>query len=85
MRVQIDQPRHDNEPAHIDDLGAASAEVVADFDDLCVAKSDVGLLIAPGRWVDDTAAFENQIRHLHASNKIRRCHRLSSRDLQGRR
>src|SRR5580704_5652412 len=79
MRVKIDQPRHDEQPAHIDNLGAAGGEVAPDFGYLSVAEGDVGRLVAPARRVDDAAASENQIRHMHASGKIWRWHKTRIR------
>jgi hypothetical protein len=39
MRVEIDQPRHDEQPAHIDNLGAAGVEVAPDFGYLSAVSS----------------------------------------------
>src|SRR5580692_7724157 len=64
MRVEIDQPRHDEQPAHIDNLGAAGGEVAPDFGYLSVAEGDVGRLVAPARRVDDAAASADQNRHI---------------------
>jgi hypothetical protein len=70
MRVKIDQPWHDEQPTHIDNLGTAGGEVAPDFGYLSIAEGDVGRLVAPARRVDDAAASENQIRHMHASRTI---------------
>jgi hypothetical protein len=70
MCVEVDQPGHDDQPAHIDDLGTAGGEVACDFGYFSVAEGDVGRLVVPARRVDDAAASENQIRHMHALGKI---------------
>jgi hypothetical protein len=70
MCVKIDHPGHDEQPTHIDDLGAAGRQVARDFGYLSVAEGDVGRLVAPARRVDDAAASEDQIRHAHPSHKF---------------
>jgi hypothetical protein len=69
MRVEVDQPRHDDQPTHIDDLGIADREIMPDFSYSSVGEDDVGRLVAPGRRVDNTAACEDQIPHMRASVK----------------
>jgi len=69
MRVEIDQPGHDEQSAHIDDLSITGPRVAPDFGHLSVAESDVSRLVAPARRVDDTTASENQIRHTLAPSK----------------
>jgi hypothetical protein len=63
MGVEVDQPRHDEQPAHIDGLGAADREFAPEPGYLAVAESDIGGLVAPARRVDDAAASEDHIRH----------------------
>jgi hypothetical protein len=63
MRVEIDQPGHDEQPACIDDLGTVGGKIAPDFGYLSVAEGDVCRLVSPARRVDYPAAFENQIRH----------------------
>jgi hypothetical protein len=70
MCVEVDQTGHDDQPAHIDDLGTAGGEVARDFSYFSVAESDVGRLVAPAGRVDDAAAFEDQIRHSNPSHKF---------------
>ena len=47
MCVKVDQTGHDDQPAHIDDLGTAGGEVARDFTYFSVAESDVGRLARP--------------------------------------
>jgi hypothetical protein len=75
MRVKIDQPGYDEEPARIDNLTAG--EIMPDRGHFAVAKSDVGHLVASTRRVDDPPASENQIRHVPASGKIGRCNKAA--------
>src|SRR5215475_11641363 len=63
MRVEIDQPGHDDQPADIDGLRIAGGEIPPDFDHLSAVQGNVGRLVAPARRVDDAAASEYQIRH----------------------
>jgi hypothetical protein len=53
MRVEIDQPGYDKEPAHIDDLTSARGEVGRNFAYLSVVEGDIGRLVMPARRVDD--------------------------------
>ena len=69
MSVEVDEPRHDEQPMHIDDIGIAGGEVAPDFSYFSVAEGDVGGLVASARRVDDVAVLEDQIRHTHASGK----------------
>src|SRR6476646_6432751 len=41
MRVEIDQPGHDEQSAHIDDLSTTGSRVAPDFGHLSVAERDV--------------------------------------------
>jgi hypothetical protein len=66
MRVEVNQPRHDEQPARIDDLGIFDGVVTPDFGYLSVAEGDVGRLVAPTRGIDDAAASEDQIPHMRA-------------------
>jgi hypothetical protein len=70
MCVEVDQTGHDDQPAHIDDLGTSGGEVARDFGYFSVAEGDVGRLGASARRVDDAAASEDQIRHAHPSHKF---------------
>src|SRR5215472_1375646 len=58
MRVEIDQPGHDEPPADINGLRIAGGEIPPDFDNLSAAQGSVGRLVAPARRVDDAAASE---------------------------
>ena len=69
MRVEVDQPGHDDQPTHVDDLRIAGGEITPDFSYFSVAEGDVGRLVAPARRVDNTAACEDQIPHMRASGK----------------
>src|SRR5215470_13713579 len=53
MRVEIDQPGYDKEPAHIDDLTSARGEVGPNFAYLSVVEGDIGRLVMPAPRVDD--------------------------------
>src|SRR5438128_2511517 len=64
MRVEIDQPGHDEEPAGVDDFGSTTGEVVPGPGYLPIAKSDVGHLVAPACRIDDPSAADNQICHV---------------------
>src|SRR3974390_143833 len=55
MRVEIDQPRCDEQPTHVHDFTAARGEVGPDFAYLSITEGDIGLLVAPARWVDDAS------------------------------
>jgi len=59
MRVEVDQPGHDDQPTHIDDLGIAGREIMPDFSYSSIGEGNVGRLVAPGRRVDNTAACED--------------------------
>ena len=61
MRVEIDQPRHDEEPARIHNLGAAVGQIVPELDYLSFAKRDVDDFVAAARRINDPAAFESVI------------------------
>jgi hypothetical protein len=67
--VEIDQPGRDEQPAHINGLGAAGGQITPDFSYSSVAEGDVGHLVASACWVDNTAACEDQIPHVRASLK----------------
>jgi hypothetical protein len=67
--VEVDQPGHDEQPAHINGLGAAGGQITPDFSYSSVAEGDVGHLVASACWVDNTAAGEDQIPHVRASLK----------------
>src|SRR5215471_2736349 len=69
VRVEIDQPGHDEQPAHINGLGTAGREIAPDFSYFSVAEGDIGHLVASVCWVDNTAACEDQIPHVRASLK----------------
>src|SRR5689334_667163 len=59
MRVEIDQPGYDKQPAHVHDLATARGEVGPDFAYLSVTEGDIGRLVSPARRVDDAAALEH--------------------------
>ena len=63
MGVEIDQPRHDKEPAHIDDLRSDAGQIAPDLGDLSVGKGYVGYPVAAARRIDDATTCENQIRN----------------------
>jgi hypothetical protein len=69
MRVEVDQPGHDQQPAHIDDLGTAGGEVTPDLSYSSVAEGNVGRLVAPARRVNNPAASEDQIRHMRVLDR----------------
>lgn len=69
MPVEVDQPRHDEQPAHIKDLGISGGEVMPDFGYLSVAEADIGRLVVSARRIDDAAASEDQILHMRVSDK----------------
>ena len=70
MRVEVDQPGHDEQPAHIDGLGTAGGKIMPDFSYLSVAEGDVGRLVAPGRRVIMRPPVRIRSRILRASGKI---------------
>src|ERR1700751_5279683 len=72
MRVEIDQPGHDQKPARIDDFLTAGREIRPDRSNFSIAKINVARLVAAARLIDDAATSEDQICHVHASGKIRR-------------
>src|SRR6516162_4361118 len=59
MRMEIDQPGYDKQPAHVHDLTTACGEVGPDFAYLSVTEGDIGRLVTPARGVDDAAALEH--------------------------
>jgi hypothetical protein len=61
MRVEIQQPGHDEKPARIDDFGTAAGKVMPDPGHFSVAKRNIGRLIAAVRRIDDAATSEDQI------------------------
>src|SRR5438128_11485693 len=63
MRVEIDQPGHDEEPAGVDNV-AAAGEIMPDRGHLSIAASDVGRLVAPACRIDNPSAADNQICHV---------------------
>src|SRR6516162_5121991 len=69
MRVEVDQPGHDQQPPHIDDLATAGGKVTPDLSYLSVAEGNVGRLVAPARRVNNAAASEDQIRHMRVSDR----------------
>src|SRR5215831_11701230 len=73
VRVEIDQPRHDEEPARIHDLRAIVGEIVSDLDDLSPAKRDVDDFVAAERRINDTPAFEDQVGHTRTSAETGWC------------
>jgi hypothetical protein len=61
MRVQVDQPGHDEEPAGIDNLTAG--EIMPDRSHFPLAKGDVGRLVASACRIDNATTPENQVSH----------------------
>ena len=82
VRVEINQPRHDEEPAHIDGLGSDAGQIAPDLGHLSVGKGYVGYPVAAARRIDDATTCENQIRntpqlargrhHRHPEERLRR-------------
>src|SRR5215471_16722631 len=79
VRVKIDQPRHDEEPARIHNLGAAVGEIVPELDYLSFAKRDVDDFVAAARRINDPATSEDQVGHMRTSAETRRCDKTAKR------
>src|SRR6516165_8027571 len=79
VRVEIDQPRHDEEPARINDLRAVVAEIVSDLDHLSFAKRDVDDFVAAARRINDAAASEDQVGHMRTSAETGWCDKTAKR------
>src|SRR5215831_18336185 len=73
VRVKIDQPRHDEEPARIHGLGAVVGEIVSELDYLSFAKRDVDDFVAVARRINETAASEDQVGHMRTSAETGWC------------
>jgi hypothetical protein len=61
--VQVDQPRHDQKPTRIDDLGPSVGKIAADRFDPAIGESDIGRLVAFACRIYDATAPQDQIRH----------------------
>src|SRR6516165_6531224 len=79
VRVEINQPRHDEEPVRIHDLPAIVGEIVSDLDYLSFAKRDVDDFVAAARRINDTAASEDQVGHTRASAETGWCDKTAKR------
>ena len=56
VRVEVDQPGHDQKPTCIDDLGPSAGKIGADRFDPTVGETDIGRLVASARGIDDATA-----------------------------
>jgi hypothetical protein len=59
MRVEIDQPGYDKQPARVHDLTTARGEAGPNFGYLSLAEGDIRCLVTPARRVNDAAALEH--------------------------
>jgi hypothetical protein len=79
--VEVDQPGHDEEPAHIHNLGPDALQFAPDLGHLSVCKGYVGYSIAAARRIDNAPILKDQVCHLlPAPGKIQY---YTSRCLQG--
>src|SRR5437016_9223005 len=61
--VQVDETRHDDQAARVDDFRPAQRQTGPERRDPAIAKADIGNLVAPVRRIDDPAALEDEIQH----------------------
>src|SRR5215831_863900 len=79
VRVEIDQPRRDEEPARIHDLRTVVGEIVSDLDYLSFVKRNVDDFVAAERRINDTAAGEDQVGHMRTSAETGWCDKTAKR------